>query len=114
MPVKKREPKEKKVSKKEAAAAAAATIPVNEDGSIEPGDMLREQGVVVTYAHDSNRIQHRNVRDISVSNLTLTFHGTPLISDAELTLNYGNRYFFSSKQLMPIMLIFDLQIWFYW
>lgn len=87
MPVKKKEPKVKGAKK----TTAAPTVPIDEDGTVEPGDILREQGVVVTYAHDSNRIQHRNVRDISVSNLTLTFHGTPLISDAELTLNYGNR-----------------------
>jgi ATP-binding cassette subfamily F protein 2 len=35
---------------------------------------------------------HRNVRDISVSNLSVTFHGVPLVEDTELTLNYGNRY----------------------
>lgn len=90
MPAKKREPKDRG-AKKAAKSAAAIEASVNED-NIEPGDILRDQGVVVTYAHDSNRIAHRNVRDISVSNLTLTFHGTPLISEAELTLNYGNRY----------------------
>ena len=39
---------------------------------------------------DSNKIMHKNVRDISVANVTVTYHGTPIIDDADLTLNYGN------------------------
>ena len=54
-------------------------------------DKLRKEGIVTTYAHSSKKM-HRNVRDISVSNLTVTFHGSPLVEDTELTLNYGNRY----------------------
>ena len=54
-------------------------------------DKLRKDGIVTTYAHSSKKM-HRNVRDISVSNLTVTFHGSPLVEDTELTLNYGNRY----------------------
>jgi len=27
-----------------------------------------------------------------VTNLTVTFHGTPIIEEADLFLNYGNRY----------------------
>jgi hypothetical protein len=46
---------------------------------------------VCTFAHNSKTL-HRNVRDISVSNLTVTFNGVPLVEEAELTLNYGNRY----------------------
>ncbi len=62
-----------------------------------PAEILRKEGVIVTYAMDSNKIMHRNVRDISVSNLTVTFHGTPIIEDTELTLNYGNRYGFIGR-----------------
>ena len=32
------------------------------------------------------------MRDISITNLTVTFHGSPLLEETELTLNYGNRY----------------------
>ena len=62
-----------------------------------PSDILRKEGIVATYAMDGNKIMHKNVRDISVSNLTVTFHGTPMIDDAELTLNYGNRYGFIGR-----------------
>lgn len=54
-------------------------------------DVLRKQGIVTTFALSNKKI-HRNVRDINVTNLTVTFHGTPIIEEAELTLNYGNRY----------------------
>ena len=56
-----------------------------------PADKLRAEGLIATYAAQSKKV-HRNVRDIAVSNLTVTYHGTPLIEEAELTLNYGNRY----------------------
>lgn len=65
---------------------------------------------MATYALNAKKI-HRNVRDISgfialivvmkistywknstVTNLTVTFHGTPIIEEADLFLNYGNRY----------------------
>jgi ATP-binding cassette, subfamily F, member 2 len=61
-----------------------------------PADKLRKEGIVATFALSSKQI-HRNVRDISVSNLTVTYHGTPLIEEAELTLNYGNRYGFIGR-----------------
>jgi len=56
-----------------------------------PADKLRKDGVIATFAQNSKSM-HRNVRDISVSNLTVTFHGVPLVEEAELSLNYGNRY----------------------
>ena len=56
-----------------------------------PSDKLRKEGIIATFAHNSKKM-HRNVRDISVSNLTVTYNGAPLVEDAELTLNYGNRY----------------------
>ena len=64
-----------------------AEVPAEESQA----DRLRKDGIVTTYAHSSKKM-HRNVRDISVSNLTVTFHGSPLVEDTELTLNYGNRY----------------------
>lgn len=70
-----------------------------DDGPLEgetPADALRRKGIVTTYALNS-KIMHRNVRDISAENLTVTFHGTPLIEEAELTLNYGNRYGFIGR-----------------
>jgi len=95
MPAKKRAEKQSKKAAKAAAKPAPVSATPSED--VEPGDMLRSQGIVVTYAQDSNKLTHRNVRDISVSNLTLTYHGTPLIEDAEFTLNYGNRYGFIGR-----------------
>ena len=75
MPAKKRAEKQSKKAAKAAANPAPVSATPSED--VEPGDMLRSQGIVVTYAQDSNKLTHRNVRDISVSNLTLTYHGTP-------------------------------------
>lgn len=80
------------------------------DEEIDLGDQLRAQGIVVTYSQDSNKISHRNVRDISVSNITMTYQGSPLIEDAELTLNYGNRYGY----LSPYRDSHALQLWFCW
>ena len=61
------------------------------NADVSPADQLRNMGIITTFALSSKKI-HRNVRDIAVSNLTVTFHGAPLIEEAELTLNYGNRY----------------------
>lgn len=92
MPAKRRP--EKKVSKKgDKASDAAATAAPEEE---TPADRVRREGIVVTYAQSAKKI-HRNVRDISVSALTMLFHGTPLVEDAELTLNYGNRYGFIGR-----------------
>jgi ATP-binding cassette subfamily F protein 2 len=66
------------------------------DSVVTPADKLRSEGVVCTFALTSKKM-HRNVRDINVSNLTVTFHGTPLIEEAELSLNYGNRYGFIGR-----------------
>jgi ATP-binding cassette subfamily F protein 2 len=97
MPAKKKTEKKPKESKKAAAKAAeadaAAEIP--EDETL--ADTLRREGIIATYAQDSSKIMHKNTRDITVSNLTVTFHGTPMIDDAELTLNYGNRYGFIGR-----------------
>mmetsp|Transcript_21797 Transcript_21797/g.21960 ORF Transcript_21797/g.21960 Transcript_21797/m.21960 type:complete len:927 (+) Transcript_21797:62-2842(+) len=54
-------------------------------------DTLRKSGIVATFSQNSRTI-HRNVRDINVSNLSVLFHGAPIVEEAELSLNYGNRY----------------------
>ena len=72
------------------AEVAATDDKVAEVVEESQADKLRKDGIVTTYAHSSKKM-HRNVRDISVSNLTVTFHGSPLVEDTELTLNYGNR-----------------------
>jgi ATP-binding cassette subfamily F protein 2 len=66
------------------------------DQTESAADALRNQGIVVTFAQNAKKI-HRNVRDISVSNLTMLLYGTPLVDDTELTLNYGNRYGFIGR-----------------
>lgn len=78
-------------SKSTKAGAAAA-----EEANLSPADQLRKEGIVTTFAL-TNKQLHRNVRDINVSNLTVTFHGSPLVEEAELTLNYGNRYGFLGR-----------------
>lgn len=85
----------KKVEKQSSNVGKSVTEEIKEQvTNLESNDLmdkLREQGIVVTFSQDSNRISHRNVRDISVPNLTLTYQGTPLIEEAEFNLNYGNR-----------------------
>lgn len=95
-------PKEKKEKKekvdKKAAKAGKLDPKVEIDHSGESkADALRRQGVIVTFSQNADRRQHANARDISVENLTMTYHGTPLIEEAELSLNYGNRYGFLGR-----------------
>jgi hypothetical protein len=88
-------PKKRAEKQAQASAVKAITEDLKQQalGEAESiGDKLREQGIVLTFSQDSNRINHRNVRDISVPNLTLAYQGTPLIEEAEFNLNYGNRY----------------------
>jgi len=86
----------KKASKtqKEEEANTVGKEESNEDESA--ADALRRIGIVCTHAA-SNKVMHRNTRDIAVSNITMTFHGQPMVDDAELTLNYGNRYGFIGR-----------------
>jgi ABC-type dipeptide/oligopeptide/nickel transport system ATPase subunit len=91
-PTRKRPEKASKATKKpKDGAAPPPDAQVDDNAEMSAADKLRNMGVVTTCALNS-KIMHRNVRDINVSNLTVTFHGTPLIEEAELTLNYGNRY----------------------
>ncbi len=88
MPPKKKTEKPTKSSSKAAAKESGA---VAEAAPANPADALINDGIVTTYALNSKKV-HRNVRDILVTNLTVLFHGVPLIEEAELSLNYGNRY----------------------
>eukprot|EP00981_Chlorochromonas_danica_P003321 scaffold644_cov168-Ochromonas_danica.AAC.13 len=88
-------PAKKKLEKSTSSKSNKSTTNNNaveeEFDDSNPVDRLRKEGIVTTYAL-SNKTIHRNVRDINVTHLTVTFHGTPLVEEAELTLNYGNRY----------------------
>eukprot|EP01031_Cornospumella_fuschlensis_P035808 gene35808-43432_t len=82
----------KKVEKVEKASSKSGKAGAQEESEdLSPADQLRKEGIVTTFAL-SNKTLHRNVRDINVTNLTVLFHGSPLLEEAELTLNYGNRY----------------------
>lgn len=85
MPAKKKSEKSAGKSKSRDEIAEAPTE------SLSPSDQLRQNGVVTTFAI-SSKTAHRNVRDISVENITVLFHGNPLVEEADLMLNYGNRY----------------------
>ena len=90
MPPKQRRNADKKSSKKDAVTkepAGAGAVGAEET----PADILRKEGVIATFAL-SSKTMHRNVRDIAVSNLSVTFHGSHIIEETDLTLNYGNRY----------------------
>jgi len=95
----KREKAKKEAAKKveEEAAANASILPVMTDENGEsPEDALRRQGVIVTYSENSRKLDP-NSRDIQVENLTMTYHGHPLIEESDLSLNYGNRYGFIGR-----------------
>jgi ATP-binding cassette subfamily F protein 2 len=98
MPAKKKVEKNASTDKagKGSAAPPAAAAASASSTSESAADRLRDEGIVVTFAQSSKKI-HRNQRDISVSSLTMLFHGTPLVEEAELTLNYGNRYGFIGR-----------------
>lgn len=91
MPPKKKAEKAPKAASKSSADSAASAAPLS------AADALISQGIVTTYALNSKKI-HRNVRDIMVTNLTVLFHGVPLVEEAELSLNYGNRYGYIGKK----------------
>ena len=86
----------KKAEREAAKKAAKEASSAASSGEENPADKLRREGIIVTYAAQSKTL-HRNVRDISVSNLTVTFHGVPMVEEAELSLNYGNRYGFIGR-----------------
>ncbi len=88
MPVKKKTEAKSTASSKSAKKGAVVDVPEVDES---PADRLVKEGIVATYALNSKKM-HRNVRDINVSNLSVLYHGTPLIEEAELSLNYGNRY----------------------
>jgi len=90
MPTKKKPEKEPK-SKGKGKNDNKDNEKVNAANDDDPAEQIRKEGIVATYALNAKAL-HRNFRDISVSNLTVTFHGSPLIEEAELSLNYGNRY----------------------
>ena len=94
MPTKKKPEKEPKGSKKGSKSNDKDKDKDSNEkasGDLDPAEQIRQEGIVATYALNAKAL-HRNFRDISVSNLTVTFHGSPLIEEAELSLNYGNRY----------------------
>jgi len=93
----KKEKKERKnAGKKSAKKDAAEEEGIPRGEATDAADALRQIGIVCTHAA-SNKAVHRNTRDIAVSNVTMTFHGQPMVEEAELTLNYGNRYGFIGR-----------------
>ena len=56
-------------------------------------DDLAKNNIIVNYAAKSGKL-HANARDINVSGVSVTFHGKPILEDAEIVINYGNRYGF--------------------
>ena len=69
-------------SKKDKGKAADAPPELSEEELM--AEKLRSDGIIVTFAA-SNKLMHRNQRDIAVESLTMTFHGTPLLEDTSLT-----------------------------
>lgn len=88
---------EKESSKSKKSKETTKTEPTLELTAAEiAAESLRNKGIVCTFAQNAKK-QHANDRDISVSNITVTFHGTPLLEETELSLNYGNRYGFIGR-----------------
>jgi ATP-binding cassette, subfamily F, member 2 len=89
MPVKKKVVKNSEKVAKDAEVAELLSDLA--DSNLSAAEKLRQQGIITTYAISSKKM-HRNVRDISVENITILYHGVPLLEEADLSLNYGNRY----------------------
>lgn len=84
------EKKEEERKKKAEYLAEMTPKEIREQAAL---DKLAEDNIVVTH-EVSKRSLHANTRDINVSGVSVHFHGKPLISETELTINYGNRYGF--------------------
>jgi ATP-binding cassette subfamily F protein 2 len=54
-------------------------------------DMLSDEGIIPTYAQNARR-QQINSRDILINEVTVLYHGKPLLENTTVRLNYGNRY----------------------
>ena len=87
MPPKKKSEKVTSSSTKTNKGKSDTDVPESAEDAM---DRLRKEGIIATFAQNAKKI-HRNVRDINVTNLTVTFHRSPIIEEAELSLNYGNR-----------------------
>ena len=74
-----------KLAQQEAAMAAR----VDES---EADRLAREEHIIATFA--SQKEQHAHAKDISVRDVTISFHGANLIENTDFALNYGNRYGF--------------------
>ncbi len=98
------EKKKRDKAKKDAEAAKSANSStaslsklIGDDGDELSGeDRLRARGIIMTF-EESSRKQHAHDRDIHVSAITMTYHGSPLIEESDLSLNYGNRYGFIGR-----------------
>ena len=86
-PLSKKKSKENlaKLAQQEAALAAR----VDES---EADRLAREEHIIATFA--SQKEQHAHAKDISVRDVTISFHGANLIENTDFALNYGNRYGF--------------------
>ncbi len=90
-------PAKKKVEKPTKSAGKAEKSGAETASSAKSAaDALINESIVTTFALNTKKV-HRNVRDVHVENLTVTFHGNPLVEEAELSLNYGNRYGFLGR-----------------
>ncbi|KAH8043820.1 ATPase [Aureococcus anophagefferens] len=75
-------------------AEAMGAVSKADDGAA--ADRLAASGVVATFAAPPVK-KHRNCKDINVSNLTVTFHGAPILEGTDFVLNWGNRYGFIGR-----------------
>jgi ATP-binding cassette subfamily F protein 2 len=56
-------------------------------------ELLNQEHIQVTYAAEKRRVAATE-KDINVSDVSITFHGKPLVEATDITINYGNRYGF--------------------
>ncbi|CCI10906.1 hypothetical protein ABG067_003875 [Albugo candida] len=54
-------------------------------------ERLAEEGIIATCSHNSRSV-HRNFKDITVLNFSITYYGKVLLEDCDVSLNYGRRY----------------------
>jgi ATP-binding cassette subfamily F protein 2 len=59
-------------------------------------DRLADEGIIATFSQSAKSV-HANTKDINVENVSVLYHGAPILEDTDVVLNYGNRYGFIGR-----------------
>lgn len=98
MPPKTRRPPKKGSKAGKGKAAEESKQEVGETSSyvVTAADRLADEGIIATFSQSSKAV-HANTKDINVENVSVLYHGVPILDDTNVVLNYGNRYGFLGR-----------------